>query len=197
MDLIRRSLPLRKLTTALAVNQPQLTRVRRALQARQWYRIQLLLGAVVVLVLGFGVGAVYGYFTSSGHGSGGATTGTLQNVTIATAGTPSSPLLPGGASGDLVFSVTNPNNATLSLIGIALSGGAISFDGGHAGCTTTDSNPVATLNVPSNLPISIPHNSGNPVQVDLHNAVSMDVAATSNCQGATINVPITITLHQG
>jgi hypothetical protein len=151
----------------------------------------------MALAVGLGAGAAYGYFTGSGHGSGVATTGTLQTVTIATAGTPSSPLLPGGPSGDLVFSVTNPNNSTLSLVSVALSGGAISFDGSHSGCTTTDSNPVVTLNLPSNLPISIPHNSGNPVQVDLQNAVSMDVAATSNCQGATISVPITITMHEG
>jgi hypothetical protein len=31
------------------------------------------------------------------------------------------------------------------------------------------------------------------VPIDLANAASMDVAATSNCQGATFTVPITIT----
>jgi hypothetical protein len=33
------------------------------------------------------------------------------------------------------------------------------------------------------------------VPIDLLNAAAMDVAATSNCQGATFNVPITITVQ--
>lgn len=169
-----------------------LSPIRRAMSPRRWLRMPLVLGAVVALVLGLGAGAAYGYFTSSGHGSGVTTTGTLQSVTIATAGTPSTPLLPGGPSGDLVFSVTNPNNYAVSLVSVALeAGGTITFS---TGCTTTDSNPVVTLHTPTNLPMSIAKNST--IQVDLSGAVSMDVAATSSCQGATINVPITITVEK-
>jgi hypothetical protein len=156
----------------------------------------LILVAVCTLAVGvaIGAGAAYGYFTSSGSGSGSATTGTMQTVTVATAGTPSAPLLPGG-SGDVVFSVTNSNNFAVSVAGVALKGGgSITPDAGHSGCTTTDSNPVVTLNVPSgDLPVSIPANSTVPI--DLANAASMDRAATNNCQGATFNIPVTITVH--
>jgi hypothetical protein len=152
----------------------------------------VLLVAVITLVVGIGAGAAYGYFTSSGSGTGSASAGTMQTVTVATAGTPSSPLLPGG-TGDVVFSVTNPNNFTVSLVGVALSG-TITSDNNHSGCTTTDSNPVVTLSVPSgDLPVSIAANSTR--AIDLANAASMDIAATSNCQGATFNVPVTITVH--
>ncbi len=156
-------------------------------------RRALLLVAVVALVVGIGAGAAYGHFTSSGSGPGQhGSTGTMQTVTVATAGTPSSPLLPGG-TGDVVFSVTNPNNFTVSLVGVALSG-TITSDNNHSGCTTTDSNPVVTLSVPSgDLPVSIAANSTKPV--DLANAASMDIAATNNCQGATFNIPITITVR--
>jgi hypothetical protein len=154
----------------------------------------VLLVAVITLVVGIGAGAAYGYFTSSGSGTGSASAGTMQTVTVATAGTPSSPLLPGG-TGDVVFSVTNPNNFAVSLAGIILqSGGVITSDAGHSGCTTTDSNPVVTLSVPSgDLPVSIAANSTK--AIDLANAASMDIAATSNCQGATFNIPVTITVH--
>jgi hypothetical protein len=154
----------------------------------------LVAGCTLAVGVVIGAGAAYGYFTSSGSGSGSVTAGTMQTVTVATAGTPSSPLLPGG-SGDVVFSVTNPNNFAVSLVGVGLqSGGSITPDAGHSGCATTDSNRVVTLNVPSgDLPVSIPANSTVPI--DLANAASMDLAATNDCQGATFKVPVTITVH--
>ena len=73
-------------------------------------------------------------------------------------------------------------------------GGTVSFDAGHSGCGTTNLDPVVTVDVPAgDLPVSIPANATVPV--DLAAAVSMSLAATSSCQGATINVPITITVH--
>ena len=119
----------------------------------------------------------------------------MRTVSVVTAGTPASPLLPGGPAGDLVFDVSNPNDYPVSLIGVALSsGGTISFDDGHAGCGTTDGEPVVTVNVPAgDLPVAIPANATVPV--DLAAAVSMDPAAASSCQSAAINVPITITVH--
>ena len=118
----------------------------------------------------------------------------MKTVTVATTGTPSSPLLPGG-SGDVVFSVTNPNNFTVSIVGVSLQiGGVITPDASHSGSATSHSNPVVTLTVPStDLPVSIPKDST--MSVDLTNAASMDIAATNNCQGATFNIPITITVH--
>ena len=172
-----------------------LSPIRRAINPRRWLRMPLVLAAIVALVLGISAGAAYGYFTSTGQGSGVASVGTMQTVTLATAGTPSTPLRPGGPSGDLVFKVTNPNNFAVSLVGVALqSGGTITFDSGHSSCTTTDSNPVVSLtSLSGDLPVAIAKNST--LQVDLQSAVSMDVAATNNCQGATINIPITITVH--
>ena len=156
----------------------------------------LVLMAVCTLTAGIaiGAGAAYGYFTSSGSGTGSGSTGSMKTVTVATTGTPSSPLLPGG-SGDVVFSVTNPNKFTVSIVGVSLQiGGVITPDASHSGCATTDSNPVVTLTVPSaDLPVSIPKDST--MSVDLTNAASMDIAATNNCQGATFNIPITITVH--
>lgn len=158
-------------------------------------RIPLLLVIVVAVSVGLGGGVAYGYFTASGAGAGAADIGTMQTVSVVTAGAPAGPLLPGGPAGDLVFDVSNPNNYPVSLVAVALSaGGTASFDPGHSGCGTTDGEPVITVTVPAgDLPVSIPANATVPV--DLAAAVTMDVAATGSCQGATINVPITITVH--
>jgi hypothetical protein len=151
-------------------------------------------GAILALVLGIGAGSAYGFLATHGSGTGLAGTGTMQTVTMATAGTPSTPLLP-GKTGDVVFSVTNPNNFPVSLVGAALeTGSAITPDEGHSGCTTTDGSPAVTLNVPSgDLPVAIPANTTMPI--NLVGAATMDANATSNCQGAVFDIPLSITAH--
>jgi hypothetical protein len=160
----------------------------------------LVIAVVATIVIGAGSGVAYAYFTSSGAGTGSTSTGSMQALTFAIAGTPSASLLPGGPAGDVTLKVVNPNNFAVSLTAVVLqSGGAITFDSGHSGCTTTNSNPLVTLNVPSgdlpiNIPVPIPANSAQ--SIDLANAVTMDVSATSNCQGATIYIPVTITVKK-
>jgi hypothetical protein len=152
----------------------------------------LALGATVALVVGLGAGAAYGAFFSSGSGTGAVANTTMLTVTLAAAGTATSPLLPGD-SGNVVFTVTNDNGFPVTLTGVVLKpGGTITPDAAHAGCTTTDANPVVTFAVPPHeLPVAVA--AGTTVPIDLATAASMDVAATDACQGATFTVPITIT----
>jgi hypothetical protein len=159
-----------------------------------WRRTSIVFGAIMALALGVGAGSAYGFLTTHGSGLGVASTETMRTVTMATAGTPSTPLLP-GRSGDVVFSITNPNDFPVSLVGVVLeTTEAIIPDESHSGCTTTDGNPVVTLDVPAgDLPVSIAPNSTVPV--DLASAASMDPTATSNCQGASFDIPLTITVH--
>ena len=159
---------------------------------RPWRRISIVIGAIVALMLGLGASSAFAYFTTHGSDTGSARNGTMLTVTVATAGTPSAPLLPGG-TGDVVFSVTNPNSFPVSLVGVTLkTGGTITPDSGHSGCMSTDALPVVTLNVPpGDLPVSIAAHTTMPI--DLADAASMDLNATSNCQGATFTIPITIT----
>lgn len=158
-------------------------------RTRVWYHAPVLFGAGVALVLGLGAGSAFAYFVSGGSGTGSTSNGTMLYLTVATAGTPSSPLLP-GKSGDVVFTATNPNKFPVSIVGIALQNGdLVTPDAGHTGCTTTDGLPVVTLNIPhSDLPVSIA--SRATVSVDLANAAIMNLYATSNCQGATYKIPI-------
>lgn len=158
------------------------------------YGHKVLIGAVA-LIVGIAGGAAYGYFVSSGSGTGSASTGSIQVTINAQTGTPNVSLVPGG-SGDLVFQVKNENPAGNSIVSVALNGTIIP-DSGHSGCTTTNSNPVVTLSIPgADLPVSLVANTASQ-QIDLANAVTMDATATSNCQGATFSVPITITVKKG
>lgn len=150
---------------------------------------------VIAFVSALGGGAAYAYFASGGSGSGSANTATMTAVAVsAVTGTPTTPLVPGG-TGDVILKVTNPNTFGVSLTGVVFkTGGTITFDAGHSGCATADGSPVVVLNVPpADLPQAIPASSS--VSFDLAKAVTMAAAATSNCQGATIDIPITITVQ--
>jgi hypothetical protein len=152
---------------------------------------RIAVGAIVALALG--AGTSYAYFVTTASGDSVAGVGNLQSVTVATAGTPASPLLPGG-TGDVDFAVTNPNDAPITLIEVAMNGTA-SPDPSHSECTTTDGQPVVTLDVPSgDLPLSIPADSTK--TVELVGAAAMDVAATNNCQGASFSLPLTFTAQK-
>jgi hypothetical protein len=156
-------------------------------------RSSVVIGAAVAFAIGISGGSAYGFIASTGSGTatGQASTGTMLTVTTATAGTPSSLLLPGG-TGDVVFSAHNPNSFPVSLIGVALTGTIINSVGST--CTTTDASPVVALSVPStDLPVLVP---GNTTQtVHLAHAATMDATATTQCQGATFSLPLTITVH--
>lgn len=164
--------------------------LRRAMSPRRWLRMPLVLGAVIALVLGLSGGAAYAYFTSSGSGSGVATTGTVQSVTVLGAtGTVSAPLYPGDSSGDLLLKITNPNSFTLTLTTITLNSAATP-DSGHSSCTTTG----VSLNNETGLSISVPTGTNT---LDITSSVSMSAASSSGCQGATFQLPVTITVQKG
>jgi hypothetical protein len=150
----------------------------------------VLLGAIVALVVGLGAGTAYGYFASAGHGSGAASTGTVQNVTVMEAsGTVTSPLYPGNTAGDLLLKIVNPNSYSLTLTSITLNSPATP-DSGHSSCTTTG----VSLNADTGLTITVPTGT---TTLDVPNAVSMSSSSSSGCQGATFQLPVTITVQKG
>jgi len=158
---------------------------------RRWSRFTVAaVAAGAALCLAAGV--AYAYYSSTGSATGVAGVGTLHPVTVTAASMPSSPLLPGGTS-DVVFNVGNPNSSPIHVLAVAQSSAATP-DASHSGCTTTDGHPVVTMNVPPNdLPVSIPAHRTQ--TITLIGAATMDVAATSNCQGATFSFPLTVTVQ--
>jgi hypothetical protein len=152
-------------------------------------RLIAVLAVLAVLAVG---GAAWAYFTSSGSGSGHASTGTMSTVTLsATAGNASTPLYPGG-TGDVSLEVNNPNAYAVTLVSVAIKvGGSITSDSGHLGCTTTG----VTFTNQSGLTTTIPASATND-QIHLSGAVSMSTSSLSSCQGATFSIPVTITVEK-
>lgn len=165
------------------------SRLRRAFSPRRWVRKPLLFGAVVALVVGLGAGTAFAYFTSLGSGSGVASVGTPQDVTVVNASGTVTNLLYPGATGDLLVELDNPNSYPVTIVAIAANGTATG-SGGIGSCVTTG----VSANTQSGLSITVA--SGNNVAVVIPNGASMDATSDSGCQGATFSVPVTITVHK-
>ena len=155
-------------------------------RGRRVRRVLAVVGALGVVAVSFGV--AFAFWSSSGSGAATATTGSLQVSLVALAGgdTPSSTLVPGG-QGDLVFKVNTSSNANLTSV-VLKSGGSITADGDHPGCSTTG----VTISTPSNLPLALVQGTN---VVHLTDGVAMSAASSSGCQGATFSVPVTITVQ--
>jgi hypothetical protein len=154
-----------------------------------------LFAAVIALLVVIGAGAAYAYFTAAnGSSSGHATNGTLAPVTVdAFVGgdAPSSTLLPGG-SADVILRIKNQNAFPVTLVTVTGGPAAITVDSGHSGCTVAG---VVSFTNQTGRADTIAA-SPTTTLVHLANAASMTSAAASACQGATFNIPVTITVHK-
>jgi hypothetical protein len=177
-----------------AMKRSLLARVRRAMTPRRWVRKPLLFGAVVALVVGLGAGTAFAFFTGVGNGSGAASVGTVQSVTVDNiafgTATVTTKLYPGATNGDLKLKLDNPNSYPVTIVSIAAGTGTVAGSGGVGTCSTTG----VSVNAQTGLSISVP--SGTGVFVVIPNAVSMDATSDSGCQGATFQVPVTITVEK-
>jgi hypothetical protein len=72
-----------------------------------------------VLVVGGG-GAAFAYWSSSGVGTGEATTGTSEAFVVTSEESTDAPLVPGGESQIVAFTVANPSTATLALSSVVV-----------------------------------------------------------------------------
>jgi hypothetical protein len=136
--------------------------------------------AMGVVLIGFlGSGIAYAYWTTQGTGSGNATTGNLQTVTIDTVSFPTATavrLYPGGPTTPVTITVTNPNSFPVTVSSLTYG----SITSGNSGCS--ESNAEVTLNLAGlQTAIIVP---GPQV---LTASASMGVASASACQGATFS----------
>ncbi len=154
------------------------------------YRSYLLIMSAVGLIIGLGSGVAYAYLTSSGSGTGSASIGTMQPVTLVSATVAPSTLLLPGSTGDVTLKVNNQNSFAVTLVSVTGTGGTITADGGHPGCTTTG----VTFTNQTSLNTSIP--ASTTATIDLPGAASMSTASSAGCQGATFFIPVTITVHK-
>ncbi|HEY8754335.1 MAG TPA: hypothetical protein VIM40_11900 [Arthrobacter sp.] len=144
----------------------------------------------IALCLATGVGGAYAYWATVGAGSGAATNGTMETVTVealVAGDSPQTTLVPGGTA-DAAVRAHNPNGYAVQVYAIR-GNGAATADANHPGCATTGVtfvDPAAPL-APA---VSIPANSS--VLITLPGAATMSAASSSGCQGATFSLPVTL-----
>jgi predicted ribosomally synthesized peptide with SipW-like signal peptide len=146
-----------------------------------------------IVVAGLIAGGAFAYFHASGSGSGAATDGSLQAVTVqaVASGSPNSTLVPGGTA-DLIVQVQNPNSIAVRITSIAQNESGTPVVMGGNGCTPA--NDGVTVTTETGLSISVA--PGTQV-VDIAGAASMALSSASGCQGASFDLPVTLTVQQG
>lgn len=80
----------------------------------------LTIGAITAILV-LGGGAAFAYWTSTGTGSGSATTGDSVNFVVASSAATGGPLTPGGPAASVAFTVTNPGTGNQSLTDVTVS----------------------------------------------------------------------------
>ncbi|WP_416417653.1 hypothetical protein [Paenarthrobacter aromaticivorans] len=157
-------------------------------------RIARTAAATVALCILGGAGTAYAYWATTGIGSGAATNGTMQTVTVdalIAGDTPQTTLVPGGTA-DVIVRATNPNGHAVTIYGIAANG-AVNADAAHPGCTTTG---VTFTPPPAPLTPTVTIQANTSILLTLPDAASMSAASLSACQGAQFNVPVTLEVRK-
>ena len=147
------------------------------------------LTAALVAALGLFVGTAYASFTSSGSGSGNATTGNLQSVAIEASATPTSTLLPGGKA-DLALTVANPNGFPVTITAVSAGTGPVTVTGA-VGCSATDADVSVTAKAGLSTTLTPGTNT-----VDIATGAAMGTGSASACQHATFHIPVTLTVQK-
>lgn len=147
----------------------------RELAGRRYVRRGLIVFVVMTAALGSGV--AYAAWTSSGTGSATTKAGTALAPVVA-GGAVTTGLLYPGTSGTAVVTVSNPNPYPVTVTSIAPNGA------GTCGVSFVERFPGAQL-------------AANSAPVAIAFSVSMAPNAPNNCQGASIDVPVVVTIASG
>lgn len=172
------------------MNISRMHRYRKGNPARPG-RLARTAAATTALCLLGGVGSAYAYWTAAGLGSGSATNGTMQTVTVdalVPGGSPQTSLVPGG-SADVVLRITNPNPHGVAVHSVTANG-PITADGAHPGCA-----PTGVTFTPAQM-TSTAIAANTSVLLTLPGAASMSTASPSACQGAQFTIPVTLEVRK-
>lgn len=144
---------------------------------------------VVFAAIAGAAGTAFAYWRSTGTGSGVASTGSMQTVTItsSTVSNLNGSLLYPGHSADVVLKVNNPNAFAVHVVSInQIVGQQITASGASGTCSTTG--------VTYTPPLSFADIPAGASTIRLTNAAAMSTSSESGCQGATFNVPVTLSV---
>jgi len=124
---------------------------------------------------------------STGTGSGAAKAITATDLVVVN-GTAVADLYPGFNNGDLELSVTNPNPYAVQVTSVQ--GTATAITSNNATCDTNGNGVTMDSGSVPVGPVSI--GAGATVNIAVDDVMNMSTAADNACQGATFQVPITV-----
>lgn len=165
----------------------RIRRIRRSTAALHGRRFTWLHVTTWTLSLLLPAGVGYALWTASGNGNGEARSRSAIALTVA-AGTASAQLYP-GSTGDVVFTVTNPNPYRVSVT--AWSGASVTGTSDSVNCPASN----FSLNSGSFGAATI-DGGGASATVTVTGGITMNSAAGNGCQGVTVTVNGTVTGSQ-
>ena len=153
-------------------------------------RTKVAAGIATAVIAGGGVAAYAAFnWTTSGTGSGGASA--YSNVTsTVTAASGSTDLYPGG-TGNVNFTVNNPNPYNVTFTGYTIS--SLAKTGGGA-CSVSDSDTTANVYITSAsgaMSLEVDHGATAKAG-SLSGVLTMNANAPATCEGATFSVTVSL-----
>ncbi len=145
-------------------------------------------GSVIALV---GGGVAFAYWTSTGNGTGNASTGTSTNYTVEVANNSASKLYPGAGTSTLSFKVTNTGSGHqyVSSASAVIDTLNVQTDVNKPACTAADFEVVGTPTIVAKDLANGEFTTGTVTVQMLNGAGNQD-----NCQGLS-NVPVKVTVN--
>ena len=157
------------------------TRARRA--SRRFGRKSRIALAAVILA-GWASTGAYAYWTTTGQGTGTASAGTLEQVTIDSV-VIGNALRPGGPAVNVTINLTNPNSFAVDIESLT-AGAVTSSAGGCSGAATGVTLDLSAVTGSIQATTTLPYIA----------SASMSTASVSACQGATFSAPLTLLVRK-
>jgi hypothetical protein len=152
-------------------------------------RLGGVIGALVMLLAGAAV--VYAAFTATGSGSGTARAVTAQSINITPTTCANADLFPGGPAGAICFTLTNNNPYAVHFTSVTYPASS-AIVANSATCSNANVSIASGLSSTLATPINVNANTTTGT-LSLPGVVQMASTALDGCQGASFNVPITLT----
>ena len=151
--------------------------------------------AAVTLALGVFGGTAYAYFFATVSGTGQVSVGKLIPVTVEQATVVPNALFPGGKAG-LSLKLKNPNNRTLTLVGVKEVGTTVTVTSTHSGCSgTTVSVPTTVASGLSGYTLKASTVTTGVTTLVIRTGAQMSTSSPSACQGASFHITVTVSVR--
>ena len=158
-------------------------------------RVVPLLIAALVLSCGAFAGTAYAYLSASGSGTGEASVAALQPVVVEQASVTPGALFPGERAG-LSLTLKNPNDRTLTLVGVS-EVGPVTVTPSTAGCTGATAGVSVAPTVASglSLPLKASTITTGVTTLAIPTGAAMTTSSASACQTKSFHIEVAVTVR--